>query len=161
MGRRVISARRPKHYFGNQRALPEVETLELGFPKVLEVHYGARDKAQDAVTEALNKHASAARQEIKRKGWVFLGKEGAQKVDHLKQATSWGVFDRGFPRLATLGLSRENAKKVREELKAWTERYYACRQMLLEGARDILWPFGTWAMVQNFGMEVEAAPFVA
>lgn len=160
MGRRILKASRPKHRFGKRKTLPEEITMKLGFPLVLEERYGSRKAAQEAVTSALKKHTKNARAEIKRKGWSYLGKRGAQKVDHLKQARFWEVFDRINYRLATLGLSRERADKAHEELKNWTARYHATRMKFLQGVRDILWPYGTWGMVQTFGMNAEPPPCI-
>lgn len=160
MGRRILKARRPKHYFGSQKSLPDEVTLRLGFPPVLETRYGSQEAGRAVVTAALKKHTSAARAEMKRKGWRYLGKKGAMKVSHLKQARSWEVFDKINRRLATLGLSKEDANKAQAELKAWTDRYHATRLKFLEGERHILWPYGTWAMVQTFGMDHEAPPCV-
>lgn len=158
MGRRVLMARRPKHYFGNRKTLPEKVVLQLGFPPVLEERFESRQAACAAIKSALEMHKRNARAAINAKGLSYLGKTGAQKVDHLAQATCWSIFGRISRRLATLGLSSEDANKAWEELKKWTDRYHTTRRLFLEGVRNILWPYGTWSMVRHLGMDSEAPP---
>lgn len=159
MGQRVIRARRPKQ-FAHRKNLPEEVMLALGFPPALEAHYGSREAVVAEVNAATKKYVASARRAIKNKGWTYLGKHRAPKVDHLKQAAGWEVFDRKSYRLSTVGLSKEAADKAWEALRNWTARYHSTRLRFLEGARSVLWPYGTWAMVQNFGMQAEPPPCV-
>lgn len=154
MGNHVLKGKKPK-VFVKRHNLPAEASLPLAFPLALTERYGSKRAAVAAMETALAKHTKAARAAVKRKGWKYLQARGARKVDPCSQAVGWGVFGRVRQRLATTGLSKQDADNAWLKLKLWHERYTSARQTFLEGSRNVRWPFGTWAMVQNFGMEAE------
>lgn len=158
MGRRVIRGTRPKHVFDRQNKLPRELSIKLTFPKLLEARFGSRKKARTAIRIASRRHAKRARQEMKCQGIEFLGKSEALHLDPTAQNVMWRLFDRRKSRLLTLGLSTAKASEVRLQLKRWKIKYVDCRHRLLNGAQDILWPFGTWAMVRLLGQKTGPPP---
>jgi hypothetical protein len=78
------------------------------------------------------------------------------KLSPYKRAKSYEVFDQLTPHFATIGLSKEEAIHVKMEFIAWQELYDGCRECFLRGAH-VIWPAGTWAMVQFFGQSAAAA----
>lgn len=102
-----------------------------------------------------SRNVEAARKEILVKGWKYLGADRATKVDPFKCAKAYEVFGARVPRLSTFGLTREEAIGVKQAYVAWQLRYDDCRERSLRGETNILWPPGTWAMVQFFGQHTE------
>ncbi|MEM7609978.1 MAG: hypothetical protein AAF411_31920, partial [Myxococcota bacterium] len=144
--------------FGNRSTLPDTAELTLCFPEELIEYYGTRERAEHALEERLKYHVENAHAEMKRKGWKYLGAERAIKQDPFKQARSWEVFDALVPAFATRGLSHEERIKAKQRYKAWQAAYDECRRRFLAGEQGILWPAGTWAMVEHFGQKAEAPP---
>ncbi|MEM6956636.1 MAG: hypothetical protein AAF645_13160 [Myxococcota bacterium] len=68
----------------------------------------------------------------------------------------WEVFDALVPAFATRGLSHEERIKAKQRYKAWQEAYDECRRRFLEGEPNLLWPAGTWAMVEYFGQKADS-----
>ena len=76
------------------------------------------------------------------------------KLSPFKRAKSYEVFDKLTPHFATIGLSVEDAVAVKRQFLQWQARYDECRERFLRG-EAVIWPAGTWAMVQFFGQVAE------
>jgi len=117
--------------------------------KLLEA-YGA-EGAVDELTAALEEKVAEAQAEIRRKGWTYLGAKRAMSVSPFKQAVAYEVFGSRNPDLSTYGLSSEDAANVKREDITFHRAYQDCRERMFRGETEVLWPPGTWAMVQHFG----------
>ena len=124
--------------------------------KWLVSHYESEAGARAVLEERLKHHIQRAHAEIKRLGWRFGSAERAKKADHLKCATSYEVFGALVPHFSTIGLTREETIQVKQEFLAWQRRYDDCRERFLRG-ENVIWPAGTWAMVEHFGQTADAA----
>ncbi|MFT5359258.1 MAG: putative transposase, partial [Polyangiales bacterium] len=155
MGIKRYRAKRPEHYFGKQKTLPEESSFELMMCPWLLAHYGSRDSALAALKARLKDHVDKALRAVKAKGWKFLGADRVMKLSPFKRAKSYEVFGKLTPHFATIGLSVEETIAVKRAFLQWQARYDECRERFLRG-EFVIWPAGTWAMVQFFGQVAEA-----
>ena len=135
-------------------------SFAVEMPPVLLDAYG-REKAMEELTLALEEKVAEARVEVRRKGWTYLGAKRAMSVSPFKQAVAYEVFGARNPDLSTYGLTAEEAATAKREYIAFHLAYQACRQRLMRGETDVLWPAGTWAMVQHFGQRAGPLPTAA
>jgi len=160
MGRTVVRGLRPEHYFGRRKTMRPDASFAVEMPPVLLDAYG-REKAMEELTLALEEKVAEARAEVRRKGWTYLGAKRAMSVSPFKQAVAYEVFGARNPDLSTYGLTAEEAATVKREYIAFHLAYQDCRQRLMRGETDVLWPAGTWAMVQHFGQRAGPLPTAA
>ena len=154
MGKTVIVGHRPEAYFGKRKTMPAQASFQVAEPTWLIETLG-REGAEKELREALERHVKEARAAVRAKGWKYLGADRAMTVNPFKCATAYEVFGSRVPRLSTFGLKPEEAIVVKQEYVAWQLRYDECRERMLRGETGILWPPGTWAMVQFFGQRAE------
>lgn len=154
MGVKRYRAKRPSHFFGKQKTLPSSSSFGLAMCPWLLAHYGSREGAMTALEARLQDHVSKARRAVKEKGWKFLGANRVMKLSPFKRAKSYEVFGKLTPHFATIGLSAEETIAVKRGFLAWQARYDDCRKRFL-GGEPVIWPAGTWAMVQLFGQVAE------
>ncbi len=150
MGRSVIRGTRPEHYFGRRKTMRPEASFAVEIPPLVFEALGL-EGAMKALAEALEAKVAEARAEIRSKGWTYLGAKRAANISPFKQAVAYEVFGGRNPDLSTYGLSREEAATVKREYIAFHLAYQDCRQRMLRGETDVLWPPGTWAMVRRFG----------
>ena len=150
MGRSVVHGTRPEHYFGRRKTMVADASFAVEVPPLLLQTYGA-DGTKRRLAEALEVKIAEARAEVRRKGWTYLGARRAMSVSPFKQAVAYEVFGARNPDLSTYGLSEEEAADVKREYIAFHLAYQDCRERMIRGEIDLLWPPGTWAMVQHFG----------
>ncbi|MFK8003451.1 MAG: transposase [Polyangiales bacterium] len=156
MGIKRYRAKRPTHFFGKKTTLPDDSSFTLVMCPWLLEHYGSREAAMTALETRLHEHVDTARSAVREKGWKFLGANRVMKLSPFKRAKSYEVFGKLTPHFATIGLSEEEAIAVKREFLAWQARYDDCRERFLRG-ESVVWPAGTWAMVQSFGQVAEPA----
>ena len=113
-----------------------------------------RRRAPADSTFASTYELKKARAAVKSAGWKYLGGDGVMRLSPFKRAKSYEVFDKLTPHFATIGLTKEEAIQVKREFIACQERYDDCRERFLRG-ENVIWPAGTWAMVQFFGQTAE------
>lgn len=150
MGRTVVHGVRPEHYFGRRKTMTLEASFAVAMPSVVVDAHG-EERATEKLHQALEEKVAKARAEVRRKGWTFLGAKRAMSVSPFKQAIAYEVFGGRNPDLSTYGLSAEDAARVKREYVAFHRAYQDCRQRMLDGNTGMLWPPGTWAMVQHFG----------
>jgi len=155
MGKKVHQGNRPTHFFGKQKTLPDDSSFPLAMCSWMVEHYGSEKAARVVLEERLAHHVDKARAAVKSAGWKYLGADRVMKLSPFKRAKSYEVFDKLTPHFATIGLTEEEAIQVKREFIAWQVRYEDCRERFLRG-EAVLWPAGTWAMVQFFGQSAEA-----
>ena len=154
LGKTVIVGLRPDAYFGKRKTMPEQASFEVREPTWLIEELG-REGAAEELRDALERNVQEARAAVRERGWKYLGAERATKVDPFNCAKAYEVFGSRVPHLSTFGLTREEAIAIKQDYVAWQLRYDDCRERLLRGETNILWPPGTWAMVQFFGQRAE------
>lgn len=154
MGVKRYRAKRPTYFFGKNTTLPDDSSFALRMCPWLLEHYGSRKAAMTALKSRLHEHVDAARSGVQKKGWKFLGARRVMKLSPFKCAKSYEVFGKLTPHFATIGLSKEEAIAVKRRFLAWQVRYDDCRERFLRG-ESVIWPAGTWAMVQLFGQVAE------
>ena len=150
MGRLVVRGMRPEHYFGRRKTMPADASFEVDEAPIVVDAYDS-EGAKEALTRALETKVAEARAEIRAKGWTYVGATRAMGVSPFKQAVAYEVFGARNPDLSTYGLTPEEAADVKREYIAFHIAYQDCRERLLRGESDLLWPPGTWVMVQHFG----------
>ena len=160
MGKRIIGGKRPAHFFGKRKTLPDEAAIVLAYPNELEQHFGSRDAANAAIQDKLTWHLERARTAIANKGWKYLGRERAMKLSPYKRAKGYEVFDQIKPQISTIGLTHQESILAKQAITHWNLVYDAARERFLDG-EHVLWPAGTWAMVEHFGQEAEAPPLAA
>lgn len=156
MGEKRYGRKRPAHYFGKQKTLPDTSSFSLRMCSWLVASYECTSAARAVLNERLEHHLNNARRAVSANGWKYLGADRVRKLSPYKRAKSYEVFDALTPHFATIGLSVAETIAVKLEFVAWQERYDECRVRFLAGER-VVWPAGTWAMVQFFGQVAEAA----
>lgn len=157
MGQKRYHAKRPEHFFGKRKTLPESSSFELKVCPWLVAEHGSAKRAKEVIQERVEHHVQRAQRAVKRQGWRYLGARRVERQSPYKRAKSYEVFGRIAPHFATIGLSREQAIAVKREFVEWQRRYDDCRERFLRG-ESVIWPAGTWAMVQLYGQQVEAVP---
>jgi len=157
MGRTAVRGDRPEHYFGRRKTMRPDASFAVEMPPVVLEAYG-EERAREKLAAALEAAIAEARAEVRRKGWTYLGAKRAMSVSPFKQAVAYEVWGARNPDLSTYGLSPEEAARVKREYVAFHRAYQRCRERMLRGKPDVLWPPGTWAMVQHFGQR--AGPLV-
>jgi len=150
MGRSVVQGRRPEHYFGRRKTLAADASFAVEMPPNVLEAYGP-ERAKQKLAEALEEKVAEARAEVRRKGWTYLGAKRAMNISPFKQAVAYEVFGARNPDMSTYGLSPEEAACVKREYIAFHRAYQDCRRRMKQGETGVLWPPGTWAMVQHFG----------
>jgi len=150
LGRSVVRGTRPEHYFGRRKTMRPEASFGVEMPAKLLEAYGA-EGAVEELTAALEEKVAEAQAEIRRKGWTYLGAKRAMSVSPFKQAVAYEVFGSRNPDLSTYGLSSEDAANVKREYITFHRAYQDCRERMIRGETEVLWPPGTWAMVQHFG----------
>lgn len=92
---------------------------------------------------------------------LYLGAKRAASVSPFEQAVAYEVFGGRNPDRSTYGLSPAEAVELKREYIAFHLAYQACRQRMIRGQTDVLWPPGTWAMVRYFGQRASPAATAA
>ena len=123
-------------------------------PPIVVAKHGV-EGAKAELAEALEASIAEARAEVREKGWTYQGAARAMKVSPFKQAVAYEVLGARNPDLSTFGLPPEEAARVKREYIAFHRAYQDCRRRMLHGETDVLWPPGTWAMVQHFGQRAQ------
>ena len=150
MGRSVVHATRPEHYFGRRKTLPADASFAVEMPPIV-VEARGEEGARAALEEGLKAKLDEARAEVSRQGRIYQGAKRAEKVSPFKQAGAYEVFGARNPDLSTYGLSPEDAMRVKGDYIAFHVAYQDSRLRMLRGEVDVRWPPGTWAMVRHFG----------
>ena len=155
MGGKRYERKRPVHYFGRRKTLPDTSAFPLLMCSWLVESYGSVSSARALLNGRLEHHLGKARRAVEARGWKYLGADRVRKLSPFKRAKSYEVFDALTPHFATIGLSVADTIAVKREFVAWQDRYDDCRARFLAG-ECVVWPAGTWAMVQFFGQVAEA-----
>jgi putative transposase len=156
MGRRVIVATRPKHYFRGASWPPKVE-LRIELPAVLEAELGERE-ARRRVRERVREIERQALATSKKLGIPFVGARKLQRMRPTRRARSWEDLGSRNPRWAAAG-DREEARRLRTKYAGFDRDYDAALAHWVAGdRRRAVFPPGTWWMRVHHGARVRPPP---
>ena len=155
LGRRVIEAKRPKHFFRSKN-WPETIELPITIPAPLLAEFEP-DEVRRLVAEAVKAREADVLSEAKRSGRRFLGTRRAQRVHHTTRANGWEEFGSLNPRFAAAG-DGERARATIERNRRFNEDYEAALERFNGGNRDAVFPAGTWWMRVHHRVRVRPPP---
>ena len=144
-------------YFGKNSSLPPYSVLSMHMPTLLLKHQGYRTAILD-LKRRVKVAEATAKLEVAENDWEVMGPKNCLEVDPMASApASISDLTRITPEFATGGnpLALEANKAMRATFRADYDR---CRQRLLAGERDLIWPYGTYAMVETFGHTIAIPP---
>ena len=149
---REYTAARPGVYFSEAGTMPETVTLKITRPAICPEL--SDDELAEHVDELVSKREAACRDEVIESGRRFLGVKGV-----LRQRVS----DSPLTREPWRGLSPRIAAKNKwrriealRGLKWFTDAYKKALALWRQGARDVVFPAGTYAMRLLHGVRCEA-----
>lgn len=155
LGRRVIRAKRPKHFFRTEN-WPAVVELHITIPAALEAEMEP-DEIRRRVAKRVRAHEAEALAMSKKTGRPFLGARRAQRVRHTDRASSWEDFGSRNPRLAASG-DREAAQATIARNRQFDADYDRELAKWTAGDRNAVFPYGTWWMRVHHGVRVRPPP---
>jgi putative transposase len=153
-GERSIRAERPAPYFRENGACPDFLVLELTKPVPRPVPSRREGEWRDRIGRAIAEAVAKAHQALEQTGRAFLGRGAVLASSFTRRALSYEERRGVVPTLAARQCS------VRERLIRIERRFRALYRRALEqwraGIRDVVFPFGTWAMRVFHGSDMEA-----
>ena len=144
-------------YFGPNSSLSSYGVLSMHMPTVLTKNHGYRIAIHD-LKQRVKVAEATAKLEVAENGWEVKGPKNCLEVDPTASApASISDLTRITSEFATGGnpLVLEASKAMRAMFRADYDR---CRQRLLAGEHDLIWPYGTYAMVETFGHTIAIPP---
>lgn len=152
LGKRVFVASRPKVFLSQDSGQwPETVLLPLVVPEQLGLD---AESLREAVAERLKEMEAAARQEVRRRGWKFLGARKVRRVSPYARARSFEPIRKRNPTFAVGPGKREAYVKAVEELRAFRRAYREAFARWREGERRVVFPAGTLLMRALHGVRV-------
>jgi hypothetical protein len=146
----AIVAERPTEYLDADSDLwPEQVKLRLTLPPKLAA-LGKR-RARNMLRAELERQLAAARAHVRKHGWKVLGARRCQRVSPYQRATSWEALRSRNPVLAAGRGLRAKLLEGIAKLKKFREAYREALDKWRRGVRSVLFPYGTWWMVQHHG----------
>lgn len=148
------SARSGRAYYGARSKYPDEASLTLhplpGFERM------APDRARQLVHDRLDARELELIQERRRKGTRVVGFDKVERA-HFNTMPGKGreLFDRN-PTFAASTPERRDAAAKRE--RAFRDAYYDARDRFNAGERDVVFPAGTWLMVQRHNVRCHPPP---
>jgi len=142
--------KRPEYYFGKASELPEVATLEMSRPPILEDV--SSEKIQGMIDDAVRNKVEMKKRQMREKGEEFAGVDAILNTPSSKKATSEEPLGATIPRVGAknktlriklIKIAREWVRSYREALKSW-----------IGGLRETVFPAGTFAMQRQFQVTV-------
>ena len=153
-GAQKLVARRPA-FFSEKSGLPEVIEYEIELPqKVVELQGGERGTL---LRDAVLQREGELRAELKRQGRGFLGRRGVFGAKITDVPRSEERESEINPRVA----ARDRKLRVRmlEKLKAFQSAYREAYAKYRAGAREVLFPAGTYWLRLHMGVRCHDPPF--
>lgn len=155
LGRRTWQLTRPHAYFcANNPQWPETVELSISVPPV----YEARRRAEDlrkAVGHELERLERLTHQQMKKRGWRFLGAARVCRLSPYRRATSFEQLRSRSPTLAVGRGQRKVFFAAAAELRAFRKAYREALAKWRAGRRSVVFPQGTWRMCQLHGVVVQ------
>ncbi len=155
LGRRTWTLNRPDLYFRpDNPQWPETIALSLTLPPALAQRYAAQE-VREAVDEELECHERLAHEEVKKRGWRFLGAQRIRRLSPYRRATSFELLRDRNPTFAVGRGQRKLFFEAVAELRAFRRAYRDALAQWREGLRSVVFPQGTWCMCQVHGVLVQ------
>ena len=155
LGRRTWTLSRPDAYFrADNPQWPERVELSLTLPPGLAERYVAQE-VREAVGDELERQERRAHQEIRKRGWRFLGAERVRRLSPYRRATSFELLRDRNPTFAVGRGQKRVFFQVVAELRAFRRAYRDALEQWRAGLRSVVFPQGTWCMRQVHGVVVQ------
>lgn len=145
IGQGIIHARRPEVYLNRKnRKWPEQATLPITLPPGIEA--ARAPDFRRLVAAELSRLESQARAEVGSRGQRFLGADGASAVPPTtRPTTAEPTVDRN-PTFAVGRNQGDARQKAADAVRVFRASYRAALDRWRTGARDVVFPAGTWWM---------------
>lgn len=141
MGRLELPVRRPRFFYDENGALPEEVVVRFTMPKVWDEE---PDALRERIARECNLRERAVRERVQRSDRTFLG---AKRVLRKSVSSSPKTPLEGFDLVPTVACKD---RSLRSRLLQWKkerqQQYQERRQAMLGGARDVVFPEGTYAL---------------
>jgi len=149
----AIVAERPAQYLDADSGLwPAQVKLRLTLPPKL-AELGPK-RARRMLRAELERQLAEARAHVRKQGWNVLGARRCRKVSPYQRATSWEPLRSRNPVLAAGRGLRARLVDGIAVLKKFRKSYREALAKWCEGIRDVLFPYGTWWMVEYHGAKL-------
>lgn len=146
LGWAALSAARPTFFFDpNSPEWPDTVTVALTLPPSLEGQMSAEEFRRQVVAE-LTRQEQDARLEVAKSGRAFLGADRCRRTSPYGRARSFEPMRGRNPTFAVGRGNREGFFAAVEELRVFRAAYREALRLWRLGARDVVFPGGTWAM---------------
>ena len=138
--------RRPEGFFRKNGPMAESYPLALVRPPCFET----TESFVSALREALRRHEDAAHVKMRDSGRSFLGSKAVRRQSSTERPETREPRRGLNPRIA----ARDRWKRIEAllRLKQFTEAYRKARDAFWAGARDVVFPAGTYALRLRFGV---------
>ena len=147
---RKVTFKRPGLFFRDGGPMPKTLTLDIT-PVPLE-RYRRRREIMECVGGEVRRREGAIRRNARAESKTFLG---AQKV-MLQRPTSSPVSKSGRRKLSPQVASRDKWRRIEllQRVKEFPGEYWDALKRWLSGARDVVFPPGTYKLRRHFGVQV-------
>jgi putative transposase len=149
-GDAYIAKRPTDGYFANS-SLPLEVRLELVRPAFWKGRHIT--KIRESLQDGLRQREKEIRAEFRAAGREFLGRARVLLQNPFDAAKSEEAKKEFVPEIACL----ESEQRIQEiaTLREFREAYHKARKRFVEGARKVIFPFGTWLFRVRFGAQCE------
>jgi len=146
---------RPPFFFRDE-GLPDTAELRFFVPPT-----HADQSPEDfghALSEAVVAREEELRAERQEQDRPFQGPEACRKVAWTYSPDSKEPAGPGSAPVEVMADDAESQKILEDRLEDFRKEYARCRAELRASKKDIIWPAGTWAMVQHYGARALPPP---
>lgn len=151
IGQGTFTFRRPTKYFSKTGVLPEEASLSFHMPEKLIKAHGSLKAAQEAIArEVSRKERAAASERLKSKQRV-LGPVACQLVSPFRRACKREPLLQRNPTFCSKGGGPGLRARLVAELREFRRKYREALALWVTGVRDVVFPPGTWKMVECYG----------
>ena len=158
VGRRVVRARRPAHWFDEtNRAWPKEVELPIVMPERLIEKHGSAEAARAAIGAEVREVERRALAEAKARGRGFMGAERVQRARLTDRGRKWELFGSRNPTFATCG-DPEATRETARSRRAFRASHRDALTRWRNGDRDVVFPHGTWLMRVVHGVRCAPPP---
>ena len=156
-GERSQQVTRPRSYFREEGTCPDALLLSVQRPRSITGRAIELREWKERVAKAIALKVAEAHRKVSEAGREFLGRAGVLATSFVQRAQTYEARFGVIPTFAA------KARSVREELGRveayFRKRYRMAFEQWREGARDVLFPVGTWWMTVVHGAAVARAGY--
>jgi len=150
----TMDIRRPEHFFRENGPLPDEVTLTLSPPPEL-AHLG-HPELDALIAKKLFEEEDRLREELRSAGLTFAGKNAMRKLRHSDSPRTRAPRRQLNPRVACS--DPERRVLILARLKTFEAEYRECYRQWRQGARDVIFPSGTYQLRVVHGAACRAPP---